>query len=156
MFLAKVLVVSDSAFEGDREDLSGPLITQYLESNGFMVVDLNVIQDGVESVASALLSMSEQFEGLIVTTGGTGFSQRDQTPEGTLKVIQRQAPGLAEAMRQASPLGPLSRGMAGCIGSTLIINVPGSKKGAIESIEAIINVLSHALSLLVDPGDPHP
>ncbi len=156
VFSAKVLVISDSAFSGDREDLSGPKITKYLESNDFFVVDLKVIKDGIDSVANALIAMSEQFAGLIVTTGGTGFSQRDLTPEGTLKVIQRHAPGLAEKMRQSSPLGPLSRGIAGCIGSALIVNVPGSQKGAIESIEAIIGILPHALSLLVDPGDAHP
>jgi molybdopterin biosynthesis enzyme MoaB len=91
----------------------------------------------------------------VVTTGGTGFGQRDQTPEGTREVIEREAPGLAEAMRLVSPLGRLSRGIAGVRGRALICNTPGSPKGCIEQIGAIIDIVPHALRLLADEPTPH-
>ncbi len=98
--------------------------------------------------------MSDGFAGLIVTTGGTGFAPRDQTPEGTLAVIERAAPGLAEAMRLVSPFGRLSRGVAGVRGRTIICNTPGSPKGTIEQIDAVLDVLPHALRLLArEPTD---
>jgi molybdopterin biosynthesis enzyme MoaB len=90
----------------------------------------------------------------VVTTGGTGFSPTDLTPEATLAVIERQAPGLAEAMRAVSPLGRLSRGLAGTVGQSLVLNVPGSPRGAVESLEAVVDVLPHALDLL-SGGTPH-
>ena len=93
---------------------------------------------------------------MIVTTGGTGFGPRDQTPEGTSKVIQRAAPGIAEAVRLVNPLGRLSRATAGTLGEALIINLPGSSKGSIECIDSVIDVLGHAVRLLRDNSDPHP
>jgi molybdopterin biosynthesis enzyme MoaB len=98
--------------------------------------------------------MSMAFAGLVITTGGTGFSPTDLTPEATRIVTERTAPGLAEAMRAVSPLGRLSRGAAGTIGQCLVLNVPGSPKGALESLEAVVDVLPHALELLAG-GRPH-
>ena len=99
--------------------------------------------------------MSLGFGGVVVTTGGTGFAQRDLTPEATREVIHREAPGLAEAMRLVSPLGRLSRGIAGTCEFTLILNTPGSPKGARECLEAVIDVLPHALSLLIGAPTEH-
>lgn len=145
---AKVLTVSDGVFHGVRDDTGGRGLRAHLAANGFDVVDHRITQDGADEVAEALTQMSEGFAGLIVTTGGTGFAPRDQTPEGTRAVIERDAPGLAEAMRLVSPYGRLSRGAAGIRGTTIICNTPGSPKGAIEQIDAIIDVLPHALRLL--------
>ena len=106
------------------------------------------------AVAGELARLSASFSGLVVTTGGTGFSPTDLTPEATRSVMEREAPGLAEAMRSVSPLGRLSRGVAGTIGACLVLNVPGSPKGAVESLEAVADVLGHALDLLAG-GRPH-
>jgi len=145
---AKVLTVSDGVFHGARDDTGGRGLVAHLVANGFEVVDHRVTQDGVDDVAAALTEMSDGFAGLIVTTGGTGFAPRDQTPEGTRAVIEREAPGLAEAMRSISPFGRLSRGVSGIRAGSIICNAPGSPKGAIEQIDAIIDVLPHALRLL--------
>ncbi len=147
---AKVLTVSDGVFHGVREDRSGAaLVTMLTESGAWDVVEHRVVADGIESVASALTEMSADFAGLIVTTGGTGFGPRDLTPEGTLSVLERVAPGLAEATRNVNaPLGRLSRGVAGTRGTTLIVNTPGSPKGCVECLCAVIDVLPHALSLM--------
>lgn len=118
------------------------------------MVGRSVVPDGVEPVAEALLAMASGFAGLVVTTGGTGFSPSDLTPEATRSVVEREAPGLAEAARAVSPLGRLSRGIAGTIGACLVLNVPGSPKGALESLDAVIDVLGHALDLLAG-GAPH-
>jgi molybdenum cofactor synthesis domain-containing protein len=151
---AKVLTVSDGVFHGTRDDTGGRGLAEHLSTNGFEVVDHQITQDGVDEVAAKLVEMSDGFTGLIVTTGGTGFAPRDQTPEGTRAVIEREAPGLAEAMRLVSPFGRLSRGIAGVRGSTVICNTPGSPKGTIEQIDAVIDVLPHALRLLAsDPTD---
>lgn len=151
---ARVVVVSDSVAEGTREDRGGPALREALTRAGARVEAVVVSPDGVEAVAETLLAQSAGFEGLIVTTGGTGFGPRDLTPEGTRQVIAREAPGLAEAMRLVNPLGRLSRGIAGTRGSTLILNVPGSPKGAVECLEAVIDVVPHALALLAG-GRPH-
>ncbi len=152
--LAKVLTVSDGVFHGARDDTGGRGLVAHLAANGFDVVDHQVTQDGSAEVATRLTEMAEGFAGLIVTTGGTGFAPRDQTPEGTRGVIERDAPGLAEAMRLISPFGRLSRGVAGIRGTAIICNTPGSPKGAIEQIDAILDVLPHALRLLnADPTD---
>ena len=146
--LAKVLTVSDGVFHGARDDTGGRGLAAHLADHGFDVVDHRVTQDGADEVAAVLTEMSEEFAGLIVTTGGTGFAPRDQTPEGTRAVIEREAPGLAEAMRLISPYGRLSRGVAGVRGLTIICNTPGSPTGTIEQIDAVIDVLPHALRLL--------
>jgi molybdopterin biosynthesis enzyme MoaB len=106
-------------------------------------------------VESALRELSSNFHGLIVTTGGTGFSPSDTTPEATARVIERSAPGFAEAMRLASPLGRLSRAIAGTVGSALVLNTPGSPNGAAEYLAAVLDVVPHALSLL-EGANPHP
>jgi molybdopterin adenylyltransferase len=151
---AKVLTVSESVSTGAREDRSGDELTRVLVEHGFRIVDRGVVPDGMASVADALVELSTGFAGLVVTTGGTGFSPTDLTPEATRSVIEREAPGLAEAMRSVNPLGRLSRGVAGSIGACLILNVPGSPKGAVESLEAVVDVLGHALELLAG-GRPH-
>lgn len=151
---AKVLTVSDSVSGGSREDRSGDELSRALVSHGFEVVERRVVPDGVDPVAEALTEMSRAFTGLVVTTGGTGFSPTDLTPEATRTVLAREAPGLAEAMRAVSPLGRLSRGVAGTIGQCLVLNVPGSPKGALESLEGVVDVLPHALELLAG-GRPH-
>jgi molybdenum cofactor synthesis domain-containing protein len=155
-FAAKILIVSDTAFARVREDLTGPLLTAQLKEAGFDVVELSVIPDGEESVALALRSLIEDFSGLIVTSGGTGFSPRDQTPEGTLQVLEREAPGLSEAMRLVNPLGRLSRARAGTAGRCLILNCPGSSKGAVECLAAVLDVVPHALALHLEEDAPHP
>ncbi len=151
---AKILTVSESASLGAREDRSGDDLARVLAEHGFRIVDRRVVPDGAAPVSSALVELSTGFAGLVVTTGGTGFSPTDVTPEATRAVVEREAPGLSEAMRSVSPLGRLSRGMAGTVGSCLILNVPGSPRGAVESIEAVADVLSHALELLAG-GRPH-
>jgi molybdopterin adenylyltransferase len=146
--LAKVLTVSDGVVHGTRDDASGRGLVAQLAEAGFAVVDHRVTADGTEEVAHVLREMSDGFAGLIVSTGGTGFAPRDQTPEGTRLVIEREAPGLAEAMRLVSPLGRLSRGIAGIRGNAIICNTPGSPKGCVEQLGAILDVLPHALRLL--------
>jgi molybdenum cofactor synthesis domain-containing protein len=152
---AKVLTVSDGVVHGTREDLSGRALVEQLSDAGFDVVEHRLTADGALEVATVLTEMSEGFAGLIVTTGGTGFAPRDQTPEGTRDVIEREAPGLAEAMRLVSPLGRLSRGIAGVRGQSLICNTPGSPKGCVEQLGAIIDIVPHALQLLRDAPTTH-
>lgn len=149
---AKVLTVSDGVIAGTRENRSGAALVAALVEAGFAVVAEQVVADGADSVSHALREMARDFAGLVATTGGTGFGPRDLTPEGTLLVVERQAPGLAEAMRLVNPLGRLSRGVAGTIGQALIVNTPGSPAGAVECIEAILDVVPHALALLA--GEP--
>ena len=153
--LAKVLTCSDGVIHGTRVDRSGAALADFLEANGFDVVERRVTADGADNVATALTELSTGFAGLIASTGGTGFAPRDQTPEGTRAVIEREAPGLAEAMRLCNPLGRLSRGVAGVRGNTIIVNAPGSTKGCVEQLEAIIDVLPHALRLLHDTDTSH-
>jgi len=119
------------------------------------VLDHRVTADGADAVAAALADMCDGYAGLVVTTGGTGFAPRDQTPEGTRAVIEREAPGLAEAMRLCNPLGRLSRGIAGIRGQAVIVNTPGSVRGCIEQLDAVIDVLPHALRLLADTDTSH-
>ncbi len=152
---AKVLTVSDGVMRGTRDDLSGRALVEHLSANGFEVTDHRVTADGADLVAAAITGMAEGFAGLIVSTGGTGFAPRDQTPEGTRSVIEREAPGIAEAMRLCNPLGRLSRGVAGIRGQAIIVNTPGSTKGCIEQLEAVIDVLPHALRLLADTDTSH-
>jgi molybdenum cofactor synthesis domain-containing protein len=150
-----VLTVSDGVVHGTREDLSGRALSAHLQANGFDVVDQRVTADGAELVAEVLTEMADGFSGVIVSTGGTGFAPRDQTPEGTRAVIEREAPGIAEAMRLCNPLGRLSRGVAGIRGQAIIVNTPGSTKGCVEQIDAVIDVLPHALRLLADTDTSH-
>lgn len=154
-FEAKVLTVSDGVHHGAREDLSGPALAAALSSFGAEVVEVRVCPDGASVVAAALREMSTGFAGVVVTTGGTGFAPRDETPEGTCQVIDREAPGLAEAMRAVSPLGRLSRGIAGIVGGCVVINTPGSPKGCVEQLNAVIDVLPHAVALLNQTPTDH-
>ena len=152
--VAKVLTVSDGVVAGTRENTSADALVEVLTRAGFTVADRRVVGDGVESVAAALTDLCAGFVGLVVTTGGTGFGPRDLTPEGTKTVIDREAPGLAEAMRLVSPLGRLSRAVAGTRHQALIVNTPGSSAGAIETLTAVLDVVPHALDLLAG-GHPH-
>jgi molybdenum cofactor synthesis domain-containing protein len=151
---ARVLTVSDGVVAGTRDDRSGDGLVERLTAAGFEVDDRRVVADGVESVADGLRAMAADFSGLIVTTGGTGFGPRDLTPEGTIAVLDREAPGLAEAMRLVSPLGRLSRATAGTIGACLVVNTPGSVRGSVECLDAVLDVVPHALDLLAG-GHPH-
>jgi len=152
---AKVLTVSDGVVAGTREDRSGTALVNTLEQAGWEVVDRRVVADGVESVAAALRQLTDGFAGLVVTTGGTGFAPRDQTPEGTAAVLDRPAPGLAEAMRLVNPLGRLSRANAGIVGRAIVCNTPGSASGAVECLGAVLDVLPHALALLNEEPTQH-
>ena len=159
MMQSKVLTCSDGVIAGTRDDKSGQALADRLTAAGFDVVDRRVVEDGVESVRDAIVSMAEGFSGLIMTTGGTGFGPRDLTPEGTRAAIEREAPGLAEAIREVSNAGGrnfglLSRAVAGTRGASLIVNSPGSSGGAVEAFDAIEPVVAHALDLLAG-GRPH-
>jgi molybdopterin adenylyltransferase len=151
---AKVLTVSDGVVAGTREDRSGAALEERLAAAGVTVAERAVTADGVEAVAEALRRLTSGFAGLVVTTGGTGFGPRDLTPEGTRAVLEREAPGLAEAMRLVSPLGRLSRATAGTVGQCLVLNTPGSSTGAVECLDAVLDVVPHALDLLTG-GRPH-
>ena len=151
-----MLTVSDGVVEGTRQDRSGQALEACLTEAGWRVIERAAVADGVDSVASELARLADGFHGLIVTTGGTGFGPRDATPEGTRAVLDREAPGLAEAMRLVNPLGRLSRATAGTVGTALVLNTPGSSKGCVETVEAVIDIVGHAVRLLVDNYDPHP
>src|SRR5688572_11105830 len=151
---ARVLTVSDGVVAGTREDRSGDALVERLTQAGFEIDQRRVVADGVDSVASALRDLCDGYVGVVVTTGGTGFGPRDLTPEGTRAAIDREAPGLAEAMRLVNPLGRLSRAVAGTLGEALVLNTPGSTTGAVECLEAVLDVVPHALDLLAG-GRPH-
>jgi molybdopterin adenylyltransferase len=148
--LAAVVTASDSVAAGTATDSSGPHVVAALEEIGFTVVELLVVADGIDSVASALTRLADLVS-LIVTTGGTGLSPRDLTPEATRSVIDREVQGISEAMRFATfekvPFGMLSRGVSGLRGSCLIVNMPGSPKAVDEAFEVIGPVLIHAVDL---------
>jgi molybdopterin adenylyltransferase len=157
--VAKVLTVSDGVAAGTREDSSGAALAARLAEAGYDVVEHRVSADGVEAVSGALRELAAGFAGLVLTTGGTGFGPRDLTPEATRSVVERDAPGLAEAMRAASNAGGrhfglLSRGVCGTLGEALVCNLPGSASGALECLEAVLPALPHALDLLRG-GRPH-
>ena len=153
---AKVLTVSDGVHHGVREDASGVALHKLLLSAGWQVTEHRVVADGVESVAGALIDMCQDFAGLVVTTGGTGFGPRDLTPEGTRSVLERDAPGLAEAARLVNPApGRLSCGVAGTRGMALVLNTPGSPKGCVECLSAVLDAIPHALSLMTGETTIH-
>ena len=153
MFQAAVLTVSDRSFRGERPDEGGPLVAGLLEGAGFSVVKTAVVPDEQGQIEDTLREISDSgMVQLLVTTGGTGFSPRDVTPEATLAVCQRMAPGIPEAMRYASmrvtSRAMLSRAQAGIRGRTLIVNLPGSPKAARENLEAVLPALAHGLEML--------
>lgn len=152
-FNTAILTVSDTAAAGEREDLSGAVAAAFVEEKGGRVVVRETVADERDQIAELLRKLSDRKEiHLVLTTGGTGFSPRDVTPEATRDVIDREAPGLAEAMRRETmrhtPLAILSRGVAGIRGVTLIINVPGSPKGVRQCLDVLAPVLPHALKVL--------
>jgi molybdopterin adenylyltransferase len=153
---ALVITVSDRVSAGEAEDRSGPAATALLEDGGAFEVDRMVVADGIDSVSGALQDAIDAGYHLVVTTGGTGVAPRDLTPEATRVVIEREAPGLAEAMRAVTfgvnPHGMLSRGVCGIAGSTLVLNLPGSVAGVEESLTVVLPALGHAVELLA--GDP--
>jgi len=156
---AKVLTISDGVADGTRDDKSGRALVERLTAEGYEVADHRVSADGVDAVAAALRELCDGFAGLVVTTGGTGFGPRDLTPEGTRAVIEREAPGIVEAIRRASDgdgrgFGMLSRAVAGTRGEALVCNLPGSASGAIEGLEVLLPIAPHALDLLAG-GRPH-
>lgn len=155
---AVVVTVSDRVSRGEAEDRSGPAAAAKLAEFGIEGVDVTVVADGVESVRDILQALVVDAD-LIVTTGGTGFSPRDLTPEATRLVIDREAPGLAEAIRAVTfgkvPHGMLSRGVTGIAGSTLIINLPGSVKAVEESLDVVGPALQHGVELLIRGQSDH-
>ena len=155
---AAVITVSDACSRGEREDASGEALVQLLKEMGAEIVETKIVSDDLEPLSDLLLDLSDRSDiNLIVTTGGTGFSPRDNTPEATLAVIEREAPGLAEAMRMQTlantPMAMISRGVCGIRSGTLIINLPGSPRGARESFEVVAPVLNHAITLLSGQQD---
>lgn len=150
---AVVLTISDSASRGEREDLSGPAVVAELQALKAEIIATEILPDEREGIAARLRYFADAgVANLIVTTGGTGLAPRDVTPEATKDVIEREAPGLAELMRAESlkitPLGALSRSVCGTRGRTLIINLPGSVRGARENLAAIARALPHAVALV--------
>lgn len=148
-----IITLSDSGYAGQREDKSGPLVRAMAEEAGYEVVHTALLPDGVEPLAGELKRLCDgDLADLVLTTGGTGFSPTDLTPEATLSVVERPAPGIAEAMRwqslQITPRAMLSRAAAGIRGRTLIVNLPGSPKAVRECLTFILPALGHGLEML--------
>ena len=153
MFTAAVVTVSDRGSRGERADGSGPRIEALLKERGYDVVHREIVPDEAGEIERALVRLADERDvALVLTTGGTGFSPRDVTPEATERACTRMVPGIPEAMRAASlkvtPRGMLSRGAAGIRGGTLIVNLPGSPRAAIENLEAVLPALEHGLEML--------
>ncbi len=154
---AVVITVSDGVSAGARDDGSGEALQALLTSSGFEV-SRDLVPDESEEIAGAIMTATATAD-LVVTTGGTGFGLRDVTPEATGQLLEREAPGLVQAMiaqgLEATPMAALTRAKAGTIGSTLVINLPGSPKGAVENLEAVLDIIPHALQLLSGDNEHH-
>ena len=148
---AAVLTVSDGVAAGTRRDEAGPILLERLENAGFSMVGIRVVADELDLIVAELLDLSGLAR-LVVTTGGTGFGPRDVTPEATRSVLDREAPGLVHLMLSAgllqTPRAALSRGVAGSLAATLVINLPGSPRGALENLDAVLDLVPHILDLL--------
>lgn len=159
MYTAAVVTVSDRSSRGERPDGAGPLVASLLEDAGYQVTETVIVPDEQPEIEAALVDLADRkHAALVVTSGGTGFSPRDVTPEATLAVCPRIVPGIPEAMRAASltvtPRAMLSRAAAGIRGGTLIVNLPGSPKAAKENLEAVLPALEHGLHMLLGgPSD---
>lgn len=157
MYRAGIVTLSDKGAAGEREDKSGAVIKEILESAGYEVVAQSMLPDEGEALKAELIRLSDQVQcDLVLTTGGTGFSRRDVTPEATMAVAERNAPGIAEAIRAYSMTvtkrAMLSRGVSVIRGGTLIINLPGSPKAVRESLEYVLDTLPHGLDILSGRG----
>lgn len=157
MYTAAVITVSDKGYQGLREDTSGPNLVRILQEAGFDVVHTALVPDEDAKIRQELIHCADDLAiALVLTTGGTGFSPRDITPEATAAVVERPTPGIPEAMRAESmritPKGCLSRSTAGIRGRSLIINLPGSKKAAEENILAVLSPVTHGLDMLYSEG----
>ncbi len=153
MINAAVLTISDSTYAGKRADVSGPAVRERLEQMGWSVSAIEVLPDEVDLISGRIATLADGNQvAAIFTTGGTGVAARDVTPEATRAVIEREVPGIGELMRshgrKSTPLAALSRGLAGIRGKVLIVNLPGSPRGAVESLDGIIGVVPHLLQLL--------
>jgi len=150
-FRAAVLTVSDSCARGERNDISGPAVAKVLEQHHFSVVEARIVADDHGSILKAIVELARKAR-LVVTTGGTGISARDVTPEATRTVCGRMLDGVSERMRREgekkTPFAALSRGVCGICGTSVVLNVPGSPAGAVESLSAVIDVLPHAIQIL--------
>ena len=156
-YTAAVITVSDKGYRGEREDTSGPNLCAILREQGFEVSYTALVPDETERIQAELMKCADELHiALVLTTGGTGFSPRDITPEATMEVVERLTPGIPEAMRAESmkitPKGCLSRSAAGIRGRSLIINLPGSKKASAENILAVIDPVAHGLDMLYSEG----
>lgn len=154
MYTVGIITASDKGSLGEREDLSGTLIQTLMEEKGYKVIKYIMLPDEEEALYDEMIYMADQLKvNLILTTGGTGFSKRDVTPEATLRAIKKQAPGISEAIRynslQITPKGMLSRAVSGIRDNTLIINLPGSPKAVRESLDYILEPLYHGLQILL-------
>jgi molybdenum cofactor synthesis domain-containing protein len=155
-YTAVIITVSDRCFAGQREDLSGPALSEYLKKEGFTLLPPVLVPDEQPQIEAALIAACESDAALVLTTGGTGFAPRDLTPEATLAVCEKLVPGIPEAMRaaclQITPRAMLSRAAAGIRGRTLIVNLPGSPRAALENLEPVLPALLHGLKMLRAEG----